>query len=218
MGRTLIWTLQSTGARRTAEVIVSFRGVTTGTAVDRLRSRLHRRRSPIGVSPQAAPNTYPRVGRPDLQHAPATAGRPRALETRPFPHAGHSKRRDHAPGRSQFVPGSAGGQPAGIGQEPPATIVSGTGPASGANPSDGVGVADAAVLEGLTVPEVRHGKGVRPRLAPVRPPAPRRGPVWLAAVARHGRRRTRWPCPAAARVHEANRRVRSNASFLRSRA
>jgi hypothetical protein len=62
----------------------------------------------------AAPNTSPRVGRRAPQQGAATVGgSPHALETRPFPHAGPSKRRVRAPWRSQLGPGSAGGQPAG---------------------------------------------------------------------------------------------------------
>src|SRR5262245_63982847 len=61
--------------------------------------------------PEAAPNTYPRVGHRVTQHDATTAGSPRALETRPFPRAGQSIGWASARRRSQFIPGSAGGQP-----------------------------------------------------------------------------------------------------------
>ena len=212
-GRTLLWPLLSTVRTTNGGGFSSFQGVPTGllgtsrslaasATFDQRRQR------------QAAPNTSPRVRRRVLQQDVATVEVSlHALETRPFPHTGLSKRRDLALRRSQLGSSSAEGQPA---RRWPCAILGGLFSSrpgvGGQSKRTGSGPLAQPRWQGSTVPQVRRGKGARPLLAPVRRLAPRGGPAGFSARSR--RRTTNGsspprPCVAA---HEAKKRCTSNAS------
>jgi hypothetical protein len=166
------------------------RVVTTGTAFDLHSRRRRRTASPAGVSPKAAPNTLPGIGRRPVP-GPATAGtRPASQKLIRTPTRAHSKRRAAVSRRSQLVLRSAGGQPRGVRSLTSHSSLSqgvfvlcscrgraGQRAGGQSKPAGSGSVTQAGPRAHESCPTTAAGLKRSPHTAPVRPLAPRHAPV-----------------------------------------
>src|SRR5262249_35209448 len=213
--RTLIWPLLSTGAPRTGEENFFFRGVITGllliaslTAAGDFRPKVSACRCTKHLS----------KGRPPWpsDHDDSGIGVPRPRNSsvpprRPFKTAGSLPR--EVPVRC-WLDGRAATR------RTFKAILQGfprPGVVPGANPSIGVRGPGVSAVSRTRGPQHSRAPDARPKLAPVRPPAPRHGPAW----AHRGEGRP--PSLRGAELrrshasYEAKKRLASKTSRLRSR-
>lgn len=156
--------------RRTAHGgrILSFRSVITGLLWTRF---LLAASTTFGTrcQPEAAPNTYPGVGRLSSQQGATTvSSKPHAQETHSYPHTGLSNREDRPPGRGprSVLARRKGSLQAKV-PPGPHTTFSEPEVVPGADPSHGVGDRDAVTPSGIVVvPPQRRRPSVRPRAGP----------------------------------------------------